>query len=106
MIRLDWTKSSLPGLDPAIHRFRKKMDARVKPAHDRRNVGMSPHSVEHLAAGGDRLCRHQHEGGDAGCRALVQPVVGGAALPSTSPALRCTLVTSSSMSISPEITIA
>jgi hypothetical protein len=28
---------SLPGLtwlDPAIHPFRKKMDARVKPAHD------------------------------------------------------------------------
>jgi hypothetical protein len=26
--------SSLPGLDPAIHPFHKKMDARVKPAHD------------------------------------------------------------------------
>jgi hypothetical protein len=31
---------SLPGLtwlDPAIHPFRKKMDARVKPAHDDAN---------------------------------------------------------------------
>ena len=24
----------IAGLDPAIHLFRKKMDARVKPAHD------------------------------------------------------------------------
>ena len=24
----------IAGLDPAIHPFRKKMDARVKPAHD------------------------------------------------------------------------
>jgi hypothetical protein len=24
----------MAGLDPAIHPFRKKMDARVKPAHD------------------------------------------------------------------------
>jgi hypothetical protein len=24
----------IAGLDPAIHHFRKKMDARVKPAHD------------------------------------------------------------------------
>jgi hypothetical protein len=31
------SRSSLPGLtrlDPAIHLFHKKMDARVKPAHD------------------------------------------------------------------------
>ena len=25
----------IAGLDPAIHLFRKMMDARVKPAHDR-----------------------------------------------------------------------
>jgi hypothetical protein len=24
----------IAGLDPAIHSFRKKMDTRVKPAHD------------------------------------------------------------------------
>jgi hypothetical protein len=24
----------IAGLDPAIHHFRKKMDTRVKPAHD------------------------------------------------------------------------
>jgi hypothetical protein len=39
-----------------------------------------PDGVEHLAAGGDRLCRHQHEGDDAGRRALVHPVVDGAPL--------------------------
>jgi hypothetical protein len=26
----------MAGLDPAIHHLRKKMDARVKPAHDGR----------------------------------------------------------------------
>ena len=29
----------IAGLDPAIHPFRKKMDARVKPAHDGGEVG-------------------------------------------------------------------
>src|SRR5262249_45693627 len=60
------------------------MDARKRafavagcPARGRTD---SPHGVEHLAAGGDRLCRHQHEGDDAGRRALVHPVVDGAAL--------------------------
>jgi hypothetical protein len=28
----------IAGLDPAIHPFRKKMDARVKPGHDDRNL--------------------------------------------------------------------
>jgi hypothetical protein len=28
----------IAGLDPAIHPIRKKMDARVKPAHDNRKV--------------------------------------------------------------------
>ena len=27
--------SVIAGLDPAIHPFRKKMDARVKPGHDK-----------------------------------------------------------------------
>jgi hypothetical protein len=27
----------MAGLDPAIHHLRKKMDARVKPAHDGRD---------------------------------------------------------------------
>jgi hypothetical protein len=30
----------IAGLDPAIHPFRKKMDARVKPAHD--GSGLQP----------------------------------------------------------------
>src|SRR5262249_27632723 len=49
-----------------------------QPARDAPRV--SAHDVEHLAAGGDRLCRHQHEGDDAGHSALVHPVVDGAAL--------------------------
>jgi hypothetical protein len=31
---------AIAGLDPAIHPFRKTMDARVKPAHDVR--GLAP----------------------------------------------------------------
>jgi hypothetical protein len=30
----------IAGLDPAIHHLRKKMDARVKPAHDAERVRM------------------------------------------------------------------
>ena len=30
------TTAVIAGLDPAIHLYAKKMDARVKPAHDRR----------------------------------------------------------------------
>jgi hypothetical protein len=29
-----WATLAPMGLDPAIHHFRKKMDARVEPAHD------------------------------------------------------------------------
>jgi hypothetical protein len=28
----------IAGLDPAIHHLRKKMDARIEPAHDRRRA--------------------------------------------------------------------
>jgi hypothetical protein len=31
--------ASWPGFDPAIHHLRKRMDARVKPAHDGRDSG-------------------------------------------------------------------
>src|SRR5262245_24052810 len=69
---------------PATHsasqtRVNALLLSRGAPRGDER-IALSPHGVEHLAAGGGRLCRHQHEGDDAGRRALVHPVVDGAAL--------------------------
>jgi hypothetical protein len=34
------TFTVIAGLDPAIHHFRKKMDARVKPARDVERAGL------------------------------------------------------------------
>ena len=72
-----------------------------------RSTGHSwlPTGLEHLTAGSDRLGPYLREGDHARRRACVHPAVDGAPLHQYVASLRCTLVPSSSMSISPEITV-
>src|SRR5262249_56003177 len=55
------------------------MNSRLVTRSPRRHSWL-PDGVEHLTACGDRLGRYLREGDDAGRRALVHPVVDGAAL--------------------------
>src|SRR5262249_21515287 len=64
---------------PATHsasqtRVNAPLLSRGAPRGDER-IALSPHGVEHLAVGGDRLCRHQHEGDYTWAPSLVLPVV-------------------------------